>query len=137
MTERLPPERTKSTARPTGSPQKIPPADRARACEVRTEHLASLEPIHRLLAGMSDPYEATSRIAPLVEQIPVLLARCERRLLRNSPYAEWNTTAHLLTLIGNGGLESELLTLLEDLTQLKGTEPSNPPGKLTTPPHNK
>lgn len=84
---------------------------------------------------MSDPYEATSRIAPLVEQIPVLLARCERRLLRNSPYAEWNTTAHLLTLIGNGGLESELLTLLEDLTQLKGTEPSNPPGKLTTPPN--
>ncbi|HEX2731309.1 MAG TPA: hypothetical protein VHM70_06890 [Polyangiaceae bacterium] len=98
---------------------------RARACEVRPEHLSSLEPIHRLLAGMSDPYEATSRIAPLVEQIPVLLARCERRLLRSSPYAEWNSTAHLLTLIGNGGLESELLTLLEDLTQLKGESPSD------------
>ena len=131
MTERVPPERTKATKPVAPS---VKPANRARACEVSTEHLSSLEPIHRLLAGMSDPYEATSRIAPLVEQIPVLLARCERRLLRNSPYAEWNSTAHLLTLIGNGGLESELLTLLEDLTQLKGSEPSTHPQKPTSPP---
>ena len=102
------------------APAENPTANRARACEVRPEHLSSLDPIHRLLAAMSDPYESTNRIAPLVEGIPVLLARCERRLRKNMPFAEWNSTAHLLNLIGNGGLESELLTLLEDLTQLKG-----------------
>jgi hypothetical protein len=94
-------------------------AKRNDACEVKAEHLASLEPIHKLLRAMNDPFEAANRIAPVVDEIPVLVARCERRLLRQSPYAEWKSTAHLLSLIGNRGLESELLTLLEDLTTLK------------------
>ncbi len=92
---------------------------RNKACEVQPEHLVSLEPIHNLLRAMNDPFEAASRIAPLMDEIPVLVARCERRLLRHSPYAEWRSTAHLLSLIGNRGLESELLSLLEDLTNLK------------------
>ncbi len=93
--------------------------ERALACEVKPEHLVSLEPIHNLLRAMNDPFEAANRIAPLVEDIPVLVARCERRFLRKSPYGEWRSTAHLLSLIGNRGLESELLTLLEDLSALK------------------
>jgi hypothetical protein len=92
---------------------------RTKACEVLAEHLASLDPIHKLLRAMNDPFEAANRIAPLVDEIPVLVARCERQLLRKSPYAEWKSTAHLLSLIGNRGLESVLLSLLEDLTTLK------------------
>lgn len=94
-------------------------ARRGAACEVRPWHLSTLEPIHNLLRAMNDPFEAANRIAPLVDEIPVLKARCERRLLRQSPYGEWRSTAHLLSLIGNRGLESELLSLLEDLSQLK------------------
>lgn len=99
--------------------------ERAKACEVGVEHVSNLEPIHKLLAAMNDPFEGAGLIAPLVERIPVLVARCERRLLRRVPYATWDSTAHLLSLIGNSGLESELLDLLEDLTRLK-TEQQEP-----------
>lgn len=94
-------------------------AQRTEDCRAKPEHLSSLEPIYKLLREMNDPFQAAERIAPLVEAIPVLLARCERRLLRQSPYVEWRSSAHLLSLIGNRGLESEVAELLEDLTALK------------------
>lgn len=99
------------------SPREL--AERVDSCQVRQEHLGELRPIHELLKAINDPVQAAGRIAPLLDAIPVLVARCERRLLRKSPYAEWHSTDHLLSLIGNAGLESELLELLEDLTQLK------------------
>jgi hypothetical protein len=78
------------------------------------EHLKDLSNIHALLTPLNDPY---ANIGRLVSAIPVLAARCAGRAIQRSKL-EINSIDHALTLIGNKGLESELLTLLEDLTIL-------------------
>jgi hypothetical protein len=82
---------------------------------VRIEHLKDLDKIHELLLALNDPY---ANIGRLVASIPVLAARCATRAIERSKL-EINSIDHALTLIGNKGLEAELLTLLEDLTILK------------------
>lgn len=84
-------------------------------CRVRAEDLKDLGKIHDLLTALNDPY---ANIGRLVASIPVLAARCAARAIQRSKL-EINSIDHALTLIGNKGLESELLTLLEDLTVLK------------------
>ena len=68
-----------------------------------------------LLSALNNAYASTSAIQTLVSQIPVLAARIVRRIgaARADDPA---LLARALTEIGNMGLESELLTLLEDLT---------------------
>lgn len=84
-------------------------------CRVTLAHLQDLGKIHDLLTALNDPY---ANIGKLVASIPVLAARCVTRAIQRSKL-EINSIDHALTLIGNKGLESELLTLLEDLTVLK------------------
>jgi hypothetical protein len=83
-------------------------------CRVTLEHLKDLSKIQALLTALNDPY---ANIGRLVSAIPVLAARCAARAIQRSKL-EINSIDHALTLIGNKGLESELLTLLEDLTIL-------------------
>ena len=84
-------------------------------CRVRVPHLQDLGKIQDLLTALNDPY---ANIGKLVASIPVLAASCVTRAIQRSKL-EINSIDHALTLIGNKGLESELLTLLEDLTILK------------------
>ncbi len=84
-------------------------------CRVKPEHLKDLSKIQELLTALNDPY---ANIGRLVSSIPVLAARCAASAIQRSKL-QINSIDHALTLIGNKGLESELLTLLEDLTVLK------------------
>jgi len=87
-------------------------------CRVRPEHLKELQKIQDLLIALNDPY---ANIGRLVGAIPVLAARCAKRASTRSKL-DILSIDHALTLIGNKGLESELLTLLEDLTVLKSEQ---------------
>lgn len=86
---------------------------------VRPEHLKDLPKIQQLLQALNDPY---ANITRLVDSIPVLASRCVARAAARSPKLVINSTDHALTLIGNKGLEAELLQLLEDLTVLKSEQ---------------
>jgi hypothetical protein len=88
-------------------------------CRARSEHLKDLGKIQALLHALNDPY---ANIGKLVGGIAVLAARCVFRAQANSPKLEIKSIDHALTLIGNKGLESELLQLLEDLTILKSEQ---------------
>ncbi len=85
---------------------------------VRPEHLKELKKIQELLTALNDPY---ANIGKLVGGIPVLAARCAARASMRSKL-DILSIDHALTLIGNKGLESELLTLLEDLTIMKAEQ---------------
>ena len=85
---------------------------------VRPEHLKELRKIQDLLMALNDPY---ANIGKLVGSIPVLAARVALRASTRSKL-DILSIDHALTLIGNKGLESELLTLLEDLTILKSEQ---------------
>jgi hypothetical protein len=83
--------------------------------EVTPDDLECLDAVRSLLSALNNAYASTSAIQTLVSQIPVLAARIVRRIgaARADDPA---LLARALTEIGNMGLESELLTLLEDLT---------------------
>lgn len=87
-------------------------------CVVQSEHLEHVDNIRSLLGALNDPYASGHKIAKLVAEIPVLAARCVRRAGRTRS-VEVATIEHALSLIGNRGLEAELLGVLEDLTLLK------------------
>lgn len=89
------------------------------ACEVRSADLGTLEHVHRLLSALNDKYAGSFQTEDLVDKIPVLKARCIRRALERSPRIDGMTLAQALALIGNRGLETELLGVLEDMTCLK------------------
>ena len=87
--------------------------------KVQPKHLKDLDKIHELLRAMNDPFAAGRNIGNLVSQIPILAARCLHRALSRSSKIEINSLEHAIALIGNRGLEAELLDLLEDLTIAK------------------
>lgn len=91
----------------------VPPA-----WKVQKEDLQSLEPVRRLLSALNDPYVSTTQIEQLVEKVRVLTARCVRRAIHSSDLEHTPTLGEALGLIGNKGLEAELLGVLEDLTIL-------------------
>lgn len=82
------------------------------------EDLQSFADIHALLRALNDAYAGGARVGELVGKVPVLGARCVRRATKRFPAKSNCTLAEALTLIGNLGLETELLQLLEDLTML-------------------
>ncbi|HEY8944063.1 MAG TPA: hypothetical protein VIM73_07370 [Polyangiaceae bacterium] len=88
-------------------------------CRARPEHLEDIPKIMDLLRALNDPL---ANIGRLVGAISVLAARCIFRAQASSPKLEIKSIDHALTLIGNKGLESELLQLLEDLTILKAEQ---------------
>lgn len=83
------------------------------------DDLEQLDDIRELLHALNDAYASTQRIEELVSKIPILSARCIRRARKRSPGRDEWTVGQALTLVGNIGLESELLELLEDLTTLR------------------
>jgi hypothetical protein len=103
---------------------------RADPCAVAEEDLKSLGDIHALLRALNDAYAGGARVGDLVSKLPVLQARCLRRAIKRNPAKVHCTLPEALTLIGNIGLESELLQLLEDLTVLSAElEPPPSPKK--------
>jgi hypothetical protein len=71
-----------------------------------------------LLSALNNPYVSTTQIEQLVDEVRVLKARCIRRAIHSSELEHTPSLGEALGLIGNKGLETELLTVLEDLTIL-------------------
>lgn len=88
-------------------------------CAVQPGDLRRLPLVKQVLSELNDPYTGAVRLADLVEQIPVLAARCRRQARQRRPTAELDNMERTLMIIGNKGLEKALLELLEDLTVLK------------------
>jgi hypothetical protein len=87
--------------------------------KVKPQHLKELGKIQELLKALNDPYAAGQRVDRLVENIPILAARCLHRAISRSSKVQISSLDHAIRLIGNRGLEAELLGLLEDLTIAK------------------
>lgn len=103
-------------------------APRAADCEARAEHLVQLGPIHELLKALNDPCAGGQRVTTLVAQIPLLAHRCIHALMQKRPTLRAATLNQALALLGNRGLETELLQVLEDLTVLRSELDAGSPG---------
>ena len=101
-----------------------PQKQRAADTQVTLSDLAHLDAIKELLGLLNDPYAGGTPLVHVVERIRPLAARCLMRAKLKSPDRQLKSTEQVLALIGNRGLEAELLTLLEDLTILKATLPA-------------
>ena len=109
-----------NAARPKAAPGAKPrpptrPVKKAEPWEVTPESLSCLDAVRSLLTALNNAYVSTHQIQKLILDIPVLAARCMRRV-GNKQAATAETLAQALTSMGNMGLENELLGLLEDLT---------------------
>lgn len=91
------------------------PVRRAPAWEVTPADLECLDAVRSLLSALNNAYCSTRQIHALVLDIPVLAARCVRRI-GSKQLVTPELLEKALTSIGNMGLETELLGLLEDLT---------------------
>ncbi len=97
------------------------PKRTAEAWEVTPDDLSCLDAVRDLLSALNNAYVSTSQIQTLILDIPVLAARCMRRVgVKQTATPE--TLAKALTSIGNMGLENELLGLLEDLTTCRADQ---------------
>jgi HD-like signal output (HDOD) protein len=85
-------------------------------CKVTLSHLSELPKILELLSALNDPFAGGKNVGKLVSRIPVLAARVVERALSQSRKKEIYSVDQALNMVGNRGLESELLQLLEDLT---------------------
>lgn len=99
-------------------PQAKPVKPAKQAWQVGTEDLQCLDAVRSLLAALNDAYVSSGALQRLVSDIPVLAARCARRIGSEEP-GDPVALDRALTSIGNMGLEAELLGLLEDLTTYK------------------
>jgi HD-like signal output (HDOD) protein len=89
------------------------------SCDVGASDLQKLDAIHHLLEALRDPLASGKLIEHRVSQVPVLSARMIRFARRGHPGRTISTLANALALVGNRGLETVLLELLEDLTVLR------------------
>jgi hypothetical protein len=92
---------------------------RAPSGDVTEADLGRLELLHALLAQLGDPQAATVRIEGLCREIPPLAQRLVTTARRRLPMSSMCDVRRALAVLGNQGLESVLLGLLEDLTILK------------------
>lgn len=81
--------------------------------------LAHVETIKELLRVLNDPCAGEAQLARLIERVPVLAARCIARARHAHPLRQARTVRQALSLIGNRGIEAEVLNVLEDLTIVK------------------
>jgi hypothetical protein len=115
------------------APKTASAARRAPAWEVAPADLECLDAVRSLLSALNNAYVSTRQIHALILDIPVLAARCVRRLGSKSVVTP-ELLEKALTSIGNLGLETELLGLLEDLTTCRAdldeqrSARSEPPG---------
>lgn len=94
-------------------------------CKITLKHLSELPKITELLQALNDPMAGGKNVGKLVSKIPVLAARLVERALSQARKKEIYSVDQALNMIGNRGLESELLQLLEDLT-IKKAEAEDP-----------
>lgn len=94
-------------------------------CKVTIKHLSELPKIMELLHALNDPLAGGKNVGKLVTKIPVLAARVVERALSQSRKKEVYSIDQAINMVGNRGLEGELLTLLEDLT-IKKAEAEDP-----------
>jgi hypothetical protein len=95
---------------------RIPPKSQ---CQVRVSHLHQTADMLSLLQTLNDPYVAPAELVAHLQRLPVLAGRCTRRAAYRAPKVRVRDLEHVLGLIGNQGVEAELLQLLEELTALK------------------
>lgn len=94
-------------------------------CKVTVKHLSELPKITELLSALNDPLAGGKNVGKLVSKIPVLAARVVERALSRKSKKDIASVDQAINMIGNRGLESELLQLLEDLT-IKKAEAEDP-----------
>lgn len=94
-------------------------------CKITLKHLAELPKIMELLQTLNDPMAGGKNVGKLVSKIPVLAARLVDRALSQSRKKEIYSIDQAINMIGNRGLEMELMSLLEDLT-IKKSEAEDP-----------
>ncbi len=110
-----------------------PTIRRAPIWQVTPDDLGCLDDVRALLSALNDAYISSGQIQELVMNIPVLAARCIRRI-GSEDFKSRTVLDRALTKIGNMGVEGELLGLLEDLTtcqadmQEAAAARSSPPG---------
>src|SRR4051812_9814717 len=97
-------------------PSELPPDT---GCDVTASDLKRLDAIHHLLEALRDPLASSKLIEQRVSQMPVLSARMIRFARRGAPARAITTLGGALAVVGNRGLETVLLELLEDLTILR------------------
>ncbi|HXK20535.1 MAG TPA: hypothetical protein VNG33_22145 [Polyangiaceae bacterium] len=94
-------------------------------CKITVKHLSELPKITALLQALNDPLAGGKNVGKLVTTIPVLAARVVERALSQSRKKEIYSIDQAINMVGNRGIESELLSLLEDLT-IKKSEAEDP-----------
>jgi hypothetical protein len=94
-------------------------------CKITLKHLSELPKIMELLQTLNDPMAGGKNLGKLVTKIPVLAARLVDRALSQSRKKEISSVDQAINMIGNRGLETELMNLLEDLT-IKKSEAEDP-----------
>jgi len=94
-------------------------------CKITLKHLSELPKIMELLHTLNDPLAGGKNVGKLVSKIPVLAARLVDRALSQSRKKEIYSIDQAINMIGNRGLEMELMSLLEDLT-IKKSEAEDP-----------
>jgi HD-like signal output (HDOD) protein len=94
-------------------------------CKITIKHLSELPQIMELLHALNDPLAGGKNVGKLVTKIPVLAARVVERALSQSRKKEISSVDQAINMVGNRGLETELLNLLEDLT-VKKAEAEDP-----------
>jgi HD-like signal output (HDOD) protein len=94
-------------------------------CKITLKHLSELPKIVELLQTLNDPLAGGKSVGKLVTKIPVLAARLVDRALSQSRKKEIASVDQAINMIGNRGLETELMNLLEDLT-IKKSEAEDP-----------
>jgi HD-like signal output (HDOD) protein len=94
-------------------------------CKITLKHLSELPKIMELLHTLNDPLAGGKNVGKLVSKIPVLAARLVDRALSQSRKKEIYSVDQAINMVGNRGLETELMSLLEDLT-IKKSEAEDP-----------
>lgn len=87
--------------------------------DVTPAHLEDLGAIQDLLLTLNDPYAAGLDLSRHIENIPLLKARLVRAARIKTGHLDLESVSSALMFLGNKGLESELLQLLEDMTIAK------------------
>lgn len=87
--------------------------------EVTPDDLKDLDKIHGLLRVLNDPLAGGSDLARWIEGIPRLKERLLRTARLRSGHLDLAALGPALSIVGNQGVETELLQLLEDMTIAK------------------
>jgi hypothetical protein len=86
---------------------------------ITADDLKDFGEIHGLLSVLNDPMAAGRDLAGWIEKIPKLKERLLRTARVRSGHLDLGALGPALNILGNRGLEAELLQLLEDMTIAK------------------